>query len=91
MYQGPGFYLHYKGSFYQALGLAVVEADLSLVVVYHPIPGSDNAKKLERFPAEYMPSFWSRPLDDFNAIVEEDETGNIHRFVWVEEDEVLAR
>lgn len=84
-YEGPGRYRHYKGGEYEVVGLAIREATLDksnvrpgeklvgdIDVIYRPMsPGSLLSGSEIRF--------WSRPLDDFNAMVER-EHGPAPRF-----------
>lgn len=62
-YEGAGIYRHYKGGRYEVLGIAMEEARLEPVVVYSPI--DDLPEFLQGFGA----TMWTRPLEDFNAMV----------------------
>lgn len=59
-YQGPGHYRHYKGGEYEVLGLGMEEATHTTVVIY-------IAHAFQIPDPEVL--FWTRPLDDFNATV----------------------
>lgn len=62
-FPGPGRYRHYKGSEYEALGLAFDAANGQVLVIYEPkTPGS----KLDGTPVR----FWARPLADFTAVLD---------------------
>lgn len=69
-YHGPGRYRHYKGGEYEVLGLAIreetKEAEGGFVkeVIYRPLT---FGSLLEEMPDI---SFWSRRLDDFDALVD---------------------
>lgn len=84
MYEGPGYYRHYKGHHYKVHGRGVLEADLAPVVSYEPIyeAGINQMKMMEA-------SFWVRPYDNFNGEVN---SRNYRgpRFELVPEDEVTA-
>lgn len=78
-YHGPGEYEHYKGGRYQVIGLAIreeskdIEGGFIKEVIYRPLTfGSllDDIDEVE---------FWSRQLDDFDAVVED----GVPRFVKV--------
>jgi hypothetical protein len=56
-----GKYQHYKGKFYQVIGLGRVEADLSEVVVYKPL------YKIKDLP---QGTLWVRPIGNFTEDVE---------------------
>jgi hypothetical protein len=90
MYQGPGFYQHYKGSFYKVIGVGVEEETLEPVVIYHPIRGSENDEKLKKLTfSSGVVEYWTRPIDDFNDEVRLD--GEIvSRFEMIPEEEVTA-
>jgi hypothetical protein len=82
-YQGPGIYRHYKGHDYLALGLGVEEATLIPVVIYRPHKQAmpDDARE----KSGVNPTYWTRPLTDFNAMVPLD-TGTadgVPRFTFV--------
>ena len=59
-YDGPGRYQHYKGGEYDVVGLGMEEATHRIVVIYiaHAFQIPDPGV-----------IFWTRPLDDFNAMV----------------------
>jgi hypothetical protein len=66
-YRGPGIYRHYKGNDYLVIGLGCEEATLIPVVIYRPknkiMP--DDVRRKVGAPVTY----WTRPLEDFNAMV----------------------
>lgn len=63
-YQGPGLYRHYKGGYYEVLGLALQEDDFQRTyVIYEPT-------RLVTLLDDYKEDFWARELSDFNAEVQ---------------------
>ena len=60
----PARYRHYKGGEYWVHGVALEEATLEPVVVYTP----DGP--LPDFMKGHGATMWTRPLDDFNALVD---------------------
>lgn len=61
-YAGPGRYRHYKGGEYEVIGVGLEEATRRYVVAYRPVDG---------WPKDVATAeFWTRPLLDFNALVE---------------------
>lgn len=64
-YFGPGRYRHYKGGEYEVIGVALTEATLSPVVVYHPV----DSASLPYFMSAYDATMWTRPLHEFNQEV----------------------
>ncbi len=68
----PGKYQHYKGQFYQVLGVALHSEDESALVVYKPLYGEGG--------------YWVRPYEMFVETVEKD--GEVKpRFAFVGSDE----
>lgn len=63
MYTGPGNYEHYKGGKYSVYGIGIEEAKLTPVVIYEPID------ELPSFMKGYGARFWTRPLDEFNELI----------------------
>lgn len=59
-YEGPGRYRHYKGGEYDVVGLGKEEATHTTVVIYIARPFQHEDPNI---------IFWTRPLDDFNAMV----------------------
>jgi hypothetical protein len=81
-YVGPGLYRHYRGGQYKVIGLAVREESKEsgwiVEVVYQPLtPGS----LLDGRPE----TFWTRVLDDFNAMV-----GDEPRFQLIDTQSEIA-
>jgi len=66
-YQGPGIYRHYKGHDYLVLGLGVEEATFIPVVIYRPHKQAMPDDVREK--SGINPTYWTRPLTDFNAMV----------------------
>lgn len=62
-YEGEGIYRHYKGGIYEVLGIALVEATLEPCVVYKP------TVELPIFMQGLGATMYTRPLEDFNAMV----------------------
>lgn len=63
----PGVYRHYKGGEYEFVGVALLEASMSKVVVYK---------------SQIDATMWVRPVEDFLAQVSKDGYVGT-RFVWV--------
>lgn len=70
-----GFYRHYKGRNYQAVGEALNTQDDSIVVIYRTL-----------YPSEY--SLFSRPRDEFHGMVRLENGDMVRRFTSVDFDEL---
>lgn len=77
-YQGPGIYEHYKGGFYEVLGLAVREETLQaenpvVEVVYKPVKSYDREEE-----------FVTRRREVFDALIRWQNPDNpVYRFRFV--------
>jgi hypothetical protein len=62
MYRGPGRYQHRKGGTYRVLGISRNKRTGERCVVYQSLNIAQSALSGD--------DFWSRPIDDFNAVVD---------------------
>ena len=67
-----GLYRHYKGNFYQVIGVARHSETNEFLVVYRALYGSFG--------------LWVRPLNMFTEMVEQEEGKHIPRFELIKEE-----